>query len=113
MCLLDGVGKLGMGSPLLAPPPPYEWKRLVASPQGSSIRARPPTPGSTSAQTCATAGGSLLPHGVFTTFQLRAACFMEIEDVSIIGNKYPDYIITCCETVIKKETWGPLFFFWP
>ena len=35
---------------------------------------------------------------------------MEMADVSTVGDRYPDYSITCCETVIKKESWRLLFF---
>lgn len=49
------------------------------------------------------------PCSVYTTFQPKAACCMEMADVSILDNRYSDCVITHYETVIKKEPWELLF----
>lgn len=132
VCLLDGVGKLGVEwdalSSLSLPvhrkgPHQKGWQvsRGDLSRPGQHSLPRPgqhslphasSIPASTSVQMSPTAWEHLLPQAlsIFTTFQLNAACFVEMTDVSFLGNRHSYYTVTSCGTVIKKEPWGLLFF---
>lgn len=120
---LNRVGKLDTGA--LSPPlTPCEWEGAQLEEVGGQSpgvicpgQAPAPCPAHVPAQQgrqCRLP----LQHGGISLLLLclnylpaQAARSMETAGVSILGNSYSDYIITCYETVIRKEPQGQLFFF--
>lgn len=51
------------------------------------------------------------PHEDTRYSMKDAACCMKVADVSLLGNRYSDHIITCCETFIQKEPFRTAFLF--